>query len=70
MNALKALEKTSSEFLNPLSIGEISVACAIGYMDFRNVAAGWRQEFSNLGAWYDETQERPSFSQTAINPDL
>ena len=70
MSALKALENASSEFVNPLSIGEISVACAIGYMDFRNVADGWRQEFPNLGRWYDEIQKRPSFSQTAINPDM
>jgi glutathione S-transferase len=40
--ALAALDAEAGDFRDPPSMGEIAVACALGYMDYRGVAAGWR----------------------------
>ena len=52
---------------NPLNLGGIAVACAIGYMEFRKVATEWREKYSRLADWYDDLQQRESFKETAID---
>ena len=46
------------------SIGHITVACALGYLDFRFDALAWRQRAPRLAAWHDEVNARPSFRAT------
>ncbi len=48
-----------------LDIGTISVACALGYLDFRFAAEAWRQGHPQLTAWYAKMIERPEIAQTA-----
>jgi len=48
----------------PFSIGHITVACALGYLDFRFDALAWRQRAPRLAAWHDEVNARPSFRAT------
>jgi glutathione S-transferase len=44
------------------NIGEITLACLLGYLDFR-FAGAWRQSYPNLVKWFAEFQVRvPSFS--------
>lgn len=62
--ALDALERRAAGFRDPPGIGEIAVACAMGYMEFRSVAAGWRDRCPALAAWYDAVNERPAFADT------
>lgn len=62
--ALGVLEAEAGAFRDPPSMGEIAAACALGYMDYRAVAAGWRDRHPALAAWYAEIGARPSFAQT------
>ncbi|WP_299619582.1 glutathione S-transferase [uncultured Tateyamaria sp.] len=48
----------------PVSMGHISVACALGYLDFRHDARGWRQGREALASWYEGFAARPSMVAT------
>lgn len=48
----------------PLSIGTITVACALGYIDYRFASLGWRSVASDLSAWDALMRARPSFQAT------
>ena len=48
----------------PLSIGTVTLACALGYLDYRFDALGWRQRAPALAAWFAVWQQRPSFVLT------
>jgi len=63
-SALAALDRSASGFHDPLTVGEIAVACAMGYMEYRKVAAGWRENCPALAAWYNGLASRPSFART------
>jgi glutathione S-transferase len=62
--ALAALEAEAGDFQTPPLLGEIAIACAIGYMEYRDVVPDWRATYPALAAWYGEINKRPSFSQT------
>jgi len=62
--ALGVLEAEAGAFRDPPSMGEIAAACALGYMDYRAVAADWRGRHPALAQWYGRIGARPSFSQT------
>lgn len=49
-------------------IGEISIACAISYVDFRYPDRGWRASAPKLAAWYDGVRARPSMRETELQP--
>ena len=63
--ALGALNKAAKEFNDPPLMGEIAVACALGYMEFRDVIPGWRDTFADLASWYAGILTRQSFVRTA-----
>lgn len=46
------------------SLADISLGCALGYLDFRFPALGWRAQFSNLSRHADKLFARPSFVET------
>lgn len=48
----------------PFSIGHIAVGCALGYLDYRFDAFGWRARAPRLAEWYAEMCARPSFQCT------
>jgi len=47
------------------SIGDIAVACALGYLDLRYPGEDWRNGRPALAAWYAEAAKRPSMTATA-----
>ncbi|KAJ3022092.1 hypothetical protein HKX48_007025 [Thoreauomyces humboldtii] len=49
----------------PTNIGEITVACALGYLDFRHSHRGWRSGVPRLADWYARYAERPAFKESA-----
>jgi glutathione S-transferase len=59
---LDALERV--KFAKDPTIGEISVACAIGYIEFRLTDLDWRSSRPNLSAWYAQFCEFPSMKAT------
>lgn len=63
--ALDMLEsRWIAELQGPLDAGQIAVACALGYIDFRHGARDWRNTRSHLSAWYAEFAKRPSMIAT------
>ena len=63
--ALDALESRWMDHLTgALDMGQISVACALGYLDFRHGPRAWRQGRPDLAAWYDGFAIRPSMQAT------
>ncbi len=49
----------------PLSIGHVSIGCALGLLDFRWPDIDWRGRRPALAAWYTEFAQRPSMRTTA-----
>lgn len=49
----------------PFGIGQVTVGCALGYLDYRFDAFGWRTRAPRLAAWCAELARRPSFEATA-----
>lgn len=47
-----------------MDLAGISVACALGWLEFRNILPELRQMFPELMAWNDSVQKRPSFAGT------
>ena len=60
---LDALERVS--FAKDPTIGEIAVACALGYIDFRLTDLDWKSSHPNLSSWYARFSEYPSMKATA-----
>ena len=48
-----------------LSLSDIAVGCALGYLDFRYPAIDWRARHPNLHKLYDKLAVRQSFVDTA-----
>ena len=48
----------------PFSIGQVTVGCALGYLDYRFDAFGWRAQAPRLASWFADLCERPSFQAT------
>lgn len=65
MAALTALDARAADFNDPPLMGEIAVACALGYMEYGDTIPGWRATCPNLAGWYANILERPSFIRTA-----
>ncbi|SEB43946.1 Glutathione S-transferase [Pseudomonas saponiphila] len=63
--ALALLEAEAiAELASHFDVAAISVACALGYLDFRHPDLEWRQEQPKLAAWYLEVSQRPSMLAT------
>jgi glutathione S-transferase len=46
-------------------LGDIALACALAYLDFRLPEITWRSAHRTLAAWLDEVNRRPSMQATA-----
>ena len=53
-----------SHLTGPLTIGQISVACALSYLDLRHSARKWREGNEALAAWFEAFDSRPSMAAT------
>lgn len=47
-----------------LSLSDIAVGCALGWLEFRFPEIAWRTEYPNLGKLMDKLMQRPSFADT------
>ncbi len=50
---------------NHLSLADIAVGCALGYLDFRFPKINWRESHPNLGPYFEKLSHRQSFIDTA-----
>jgi len=48
-----------------VDIGSITVACALGYLDFRFADDNWRQGHPKLAAWYEGFAQTKGLAETA-----
>jgi len=53
-----------SHLHGPLDMGQIAVACALGYLDFRHPDKPWREGRDALAAWEARFAERESMRTT------
>ncbi|MBR7619344.1 glutathione S-transferase family protein [Phenylobacterium sp. 20VBR1] len=61
--ALDLFEGSVRDAANP-GLGDICVACALGYLDLRFPNNGWRTTHPKLTACFTEISERPSLKST------
>lgn len=61
---LDALEGRCGEFEASPLIGEITVACALGYRDFRFAENDWREGRPALTRWFEQMMQRESLAST------
>ena len=47
-----------------LSLSDIAVGCALGYLDFRFPSIDWRSRHANLAKLQEKLMQRPSFADT------
>jgi len=47
-----------------LSLADIAVGCALGYLDFRFPNINWRHNHPNLDRLHDKLMQRPSFTES------
>jgi glutathione S-transferase len=50
---------------NHMSLADIAVGCALGYLDFRFAHIDWRSEHANLAQLYERLAQRQSFKDSA-----
>ena len=61
---LDVLERNSDQLSGGFQIGQLTVACALEYLDFRFSVENWREGRSNLEVWHQSVCERPSLKNT------
>lgn len=62
--AIDTLEKEAASFGELKTIGEITVGCALGYLDFRFANEPWRPGHPQLDAWYAKVVKLPPLAET------
>jgi glutathione S-transferase len=62
--AIDTLEKEAASFGELKTIGEITVGCALGYLDFRFANEPWRPGHPQLEAWYAKVVNLPPLAET------
>ena len=62
--ALVYLESNIDDWNKDLTVGQITVGCALGYLDFRFANDSWRDNQPLLAKWYSSFAERTSMQIT------
>ena len=62
--SLDTLEAQVDELADGFTIGQLTVACALQYLDFRFSADNWRSGRPELTKWLESVASRPSLNQT------
>lgn len=62
--ALTSLQGEVSGWTDTVTIGQIAVACALGYLDFRFAEEDWHLENPDLDEWFAKFAQRKSMQAT------
>lgn len=62
--ALAEIDAIANGLGDRVDIGTVTLACALGYMDFRFSGTGWRQQYQKAASFADRLFARPSFQAT------
>src|SRR5476651_384653 len=63
-DALAVLEKQADSLGELTTIGEITIGCALGYLDFRYANEPWRPGHPKLEAWYAKVVKLSPLAET------
>jgi glutathione S-transferase len=65
---LAALEAAPPKLASVPDVGQIALACLLGYRDLR-FGGSWRKDYPRLLAWHDKfAAQVPAFAETKIEP--
>ncbi len=64
VNSLKQVEYQIGTLPDEITMAQISLAAALGYLDFRLSYLTWRNGQPNIAAWYEVFAQRPSMVET------
>jgi glutathione S-transferase len=64
-HGLDAAEREANTWGDAFDIGQLTLACAVGWLDFRFADFDWRTARPLLSAWFARVSARPSLAQTA-----
>ncbi len=62
--AFAVADRAAAKFPEAPTIGEIAIACAIGYLDLRSPQDGWRDRYPQLARWLETFSRFPSVQAT------
>ncbi len=63
--SVAAVDRRWISHLNaPLDMGQVAMACALGYLDFRHADRNWRFGNDALADWFNVISKRESFAAT------
>ena len=62
--SLETLEKEADSLGALTTIGEITIGCALGYLDFRYAHEPWRQSHQKLAGWYERVVKLKPLAET------
>jgi glutathione S-transferase len=65
---LTQLEAEAKSLKGKPTIGTITVACALGYLDFRFTSFDWRSKHPKLAKWFASAAKTPSIKATVPPP--
>ena len=69
LGAVSAVEaRWMPSLTGPVNIGQLAMAAALGYIDFRHPDAGWRAGNPQLTDWFAAYESRPAMQAT--RPDI
>ncbi|KAJ4310685.1 hypothetical protein N0V94_008326 [Neodidymelliopsis sp. IMI 364377] len=63
---VEAAKKEGREFLVgiELSIADIAVVCAVGFIEFGEMRKGWKEEWPALRKWFEHLDKQKEFEET------
>lgn len=64
--ALERLDHDATGWGERVTMAQVSAACALGYLDLRFAAHGWRDQRQNLATWFEVFARRRSMVETLI----
>jgi glutathione S-transferase len=59
------LENRTESFADKLNVGNISLACALGFLNLRFAEKQWSKDYPSLANWFVEFSKRQSMVVTA-----
>jgi glutathione S-transferase len=66
--SISAFEAEAPKLGMLTTIGEVTIGCALGYLDFRYANEPWRPAAPKLAAWYEKVAALPALARTAPPP--
>jgi glutathione S-transferase len=61
---LTEIEKRATALDERIDLGTIAIGCALGYLDFRFAALGWKNNHPKTAAWFEHFAARESMRAT------